>query len=606
MRLIHYTTLLPLFFCGTILRAQLPTSCNGTASAIACDITCISCNFNGFTGSTEGYPSGVAPEFCGTVENVQWLGFIAGATNATFTITPSNCVNGDGVQVALYTDCTLPPLACDKGEFGAAAIPASISVEMTVGANYYLLIDGFAGDQCEFTVTVSPPEAVFQPPLGTAQIITGPTAMCPNSTAQFQVQPVAGAAAYIWTGPPGTMFDSMPSPATILGADGLTVEAILGSVGGQICVQAANACETNPACSASLDITILDDSHRPRITADTVASLTCTGEPLPLDVSVVADGSYIADWTLTDSVGHFASTTNSVRALVDSVGSYSLLVTDISNGCTSTTTIRVTEPELPSEVTTTVKNITCYGLINGKIVVESVERGTPPFLYDFDNQGLMPFGESTFIPAGEHSLMIEDALGCQWDTIFNVTQPDELLVVLEQDTSINLGEMLVLWDSSNVNYPARPVQWQLAIPDMGDTVNCAGCLVMPVRSFGFQLTVIDSNGCKATDAREIFVKNNRNVYFPNVFKPGAGESVNERFGPFCGNDVTGIPMFKVLDRWGQVVHERTDAAPNDYATYWDGKISSRPGNPGVYVFIAEVRFKNGELVKYRGDITLVR
>jgi hypothetical protein len=62
----------------------------------------------------------------------------------------------------------------------------------------------------------------------------------------------------------------------------------------------------------------------------------------------------------------------------------------------------------------------------------------------------------------------------------------------------------------------------------------------------------------------------------------------------------------VLDRWGQVVHERTDAAPNDYNTYWDGNIRNREGNPGVYIYVAEVQFRNGEVLKYKGDITLVR
>jgi hypothetical protein len=605
MRLIHRSILLLFLFCST-LRAQLPISCNGTASAIACETTCISCNFNGFSGSTEGYPSGIAPEFCGTVENVQWLGFIAGATQATFVITPSNCVNGDGVQVALYTDCNLPPIACDKGEMNGAGMPVSISTPLTLGANYYLLVDGYAGDQCSFTVSVSPSDAVFQPPLGTAQVITGPAAMCPNSTARFLVQPVVGAAAYIWTGPPGTLFDSLPSPATILGNDGLEVEVIIGSVGGKICVQAANACETNQPCAASVDLLVLDDSFRPKITTDTLTSLTCTGDPLPLNVKIIPNANIDLVWTLTDSVGHFVGNPNSIRALVDSIGSYSLLVTDWTNGCTSTASIRVTDPELPAGATTAIRHVTCYDLSNGKIGVDTVLSGTPPYLYSFDNHALTIIPEANNLPAGEHALLIQDALGCEWDTVFVLQQPDELLVALFSDTTINLGESLVLWDSSVVNYPARPVRWNLTIPEMGDTIHCAGCPAMPVHSFRFVLMVNDSNGCKASDIRQVTVMNNHHVYFPNIFKPGISESVNERFGPFCGDDVTGIPLFLVLDRWGQVVHERTDAAPNDYTTYWDGNIRSRPGNPGVYIYLAEVRFKNGEVLKYRGDITLLR
>ncbi len=602
--LIYIITCL-LFFAKTA-NAQLPAACNGTASAIACDITCISCNFNGFSGSTEGYPSGVAPEFCGTVENVQWLGFIAGATTAKFIITPSNCVNGNGVQVALYNDCTLPPLACDKGEMGGDNLPVSIEVPMTVGDNYYLLVDGYAGDQCQFTVTVDPPSAVFEPPLGVAQIVTGPAQLCPNVTAEYQVQPVSGASAYIWTGPPGTLFDSMPSPATILAIDGLSVDVTIGTVGGQICVQAANACSENAPCAASTSVAVLDDSARPKFVADTLVSLPCVEGAVPLMVEVIPGVNTAFQWSITDSVGSIAGTTDALRLLVDSVGQYTLLATDIFTGCDASINIHVTEPVLPDSANIRIASVRCYGETNGGIVVNEVFSGTPPYLYALNGEVFKQLNSFDKLPAGNYDLVVQDAVGCEFDTTLTVPQPDELLVVLPADTLIELGQMLVLWDSSNVNYPQRPIRWQLIAPDMGDTTNCAGCLVMPIIAFNYALVVVDSNGCRARDERAIAMKTPQRTFVPNIFMPGSNESENTTFGPHGGQDVVLFKNFQVFDRWGQRLHERTNLTPYDSNNFWDGRIGIRPAPPGVYAYRVEALYKDGQLVVYTGDVTLVR
>jgi hypothetical protein len=595
-----------LLLSQTLVTAQLPNACNGTASAIACDITCISCNFNGFSGSTEGYPSGVAPEFCGTIENVQWLGFIAGAPQAKFIITPSNCINGDGLQVALYSDCMEPPLACDKGELGGGALSVAIDVDMLVGGNYYLLVDGYAGDQCQFTVTVDPPSAVFEPPLGVAQLLSGPTQLCPNVTAEFTVQPVSGASAYIWTGPPGTLFDSIPSPATILASDGLAVDVTIGGISGPICVQAANACNENPPCSASLDVMVLGDNARPQLVADTLVSLPCVAGSIPLQVEVFPGNNTSFQWSITDSIGSITGSTDVLNVLVDSVGQYTLLATDIFTRCTSEISIHVTEPVLPDSADIQIVGVRCYGEQNGSIAIPEVFSGTPPYVYALNGAPFRQFSIFDNLTAGTYDLVVQDALGCEFDTTLNISQPDELLVVLQADTSVELGEMLVLWDSSNVNYPQRPIQWQLMLPNIGDTTNCAGCFVMPIHSFKYTLAVMDANGCRALDDRTVVVQTLRRTYVPNVFMPDSEDSGNALFGPFGGPDVALFRTFQVFDRWGQLLHDRTALLPNDAQGFWDGRIANRAAPPGMYVYRLEVAYKDGEILRYEGDVTLVR
>lgn len=241
-----------LLSCVGLLKAQVPDPCpsNSDPPADDCSTACIYCNFNGMMSQTTGYTQGFAPGFCGTIENDQWLGFIAGAASATFTATPNNCTNGDGIQIALYADCSSNPIACNGGSSGGAGNPVSITAALSPGTNYFLLIDGYAGDQCNFSITVAPPAAVQAPPVGPISAIAGPAQVCPGATVTYSVPDVTGAGAYIWTGPPGTLFNGMPTPATITDLDGgSSVQVTFGAQGGQICVQAVNSCfQGNTVC----------------------------------------------------------------------------------------------------------------------------------------------------------------------------------------------------------------------------------------------------------------------------------------------------------------------------------------------------------------------
>jgi hypothetical protein len=220
----------------------------GQAPADDCSDACIYCNFNGLVSSTTGYTSGPANGFCGSIENDQWLGFIAGASSATFTATPLNCTNGDGIQMALYDDCNGVPIDCNGGQGGGGSIPVLLSdVPLVPGTNYFLLVDGFGGDQCTFSITVDPPIAVIAPPLGSnIGPIQGPGAVCPGAVVTYSVPPVANAGAYTWTVPSGWLINGLPSPQQVLAGDGgNSVQITFGSSGGQICVKATNSCYSN-------------------------------------------------------------------------------------------------------------------------------------------------------------------------------------------------------------------------------------------------------------------------------------------------------------------------------------------------------------------------
>ncbi|HRI58848.1 MAG TPA: hypothetical protein PK228_03970, partial [Saprospiraceae bacterium] len=149
----------------TAIIAQAPPTCpsGNIPAADNCQDACIYCNLTSYTGTTIGYTNGVAAGFCGTIESEQWLGFVAGASVATITVMPSNCFLGNGVQVAIYDDCLGTPIpnGCNMGTFGGGNTPVSVTVGLTPNTVYYLMVDSWAGDLCDFTINVSPPGAAI-------------------------------------------------------------------------------------------------------------------------------------------------------------------------------------------------------------------------------------------------------------------------------------------------------------------------------------------------------------------------------------------------------------------------------------------------------------
>lgn len=588
------------------LYAQLPGACgSGFLPATACEDACILCNFNGYSGSTTGFPSGPAVDFCGTVENVQWVGFIAGATTATFTITPSNCSDGNGVQVALYADCMSAPMACDKGEADGGNLPVSITATLIPGYNYFLLIDGYAGDQCDFTIAVDPPEAVYEPPLGVVGAVSGPTKLCPGGSGQFYIQEVFGASAYIWDGPPGTLVNGDSVPVTVAGKAGTLVTVTIGNQPGAICVQAANSCEVNPPCTGSLNVELLDDSYRPQLEADTTDHLPCSGAPLRLRPDITPEqGNYLFAWT-ADSSGHIRTDTSLWFVEVDKTGRYTFRVTDLNNGCSSELNIGVAEPDTPRVGRWTLRHATCYGYRDGALHVDSMAGGQEPFLFSLGEEGLLgPSPDFRLLQAGDYTLFVEDSDGCAWDTTFQITQPDELLVTLDPDTTVLLGEPLELLRDRMLSDPDRVVQ-RLSNPADFTPMLCDTCMYKPLHSFKYAVTVLDSNGCKGADERTVLVDQTRRVFIPNAFRPEGGNG-NESFRIYGGDDLERVAVFRIFNQWGNLVHERYDFYPDDAASWWNGTYRGDKVGPGVFVYQVEVLFRDGEKEVLRGDVLVVR
>ena len=130
---------------------------------------------------------------------------------------------------------------------------------------------------------------------------------------------------YTWTSADGTITN---------GADGLMPE-IEGIGTYQLVIT-----NTTNGCSSTNSITIEQEIEEPIFTLIDPALLTCENE----ETSIFSDhenGNYTYEWTSPD--GNILSGEDSETVLVDQIGTYTLVITNIDNGCTATQSIDVSE-----------------------------------------------------------------------------------------------------------------------------------------------------------------------------------------------------------------------------------------------------------------------
>lgn len=110
---------------------------------------------------TSDTPGNLNSVFCGSIENNSWYSFIATSTTHTFNFSNiTNCNNNYGVQAQVY-NVTQDANGCCLNfssqsncyNPGTTAVGTVTATGLTIGVEYYLMVDGNAGDVCSFTVT---------------------------------------------------------------------------------------------------------------------------------------------------------------------------------------------------------------------------------------------------------------------------------------------------------------------------------------------------------------------------------------------------------------------------------------------------------------------
>lgn len=196
-----------------------------------------------------------------------------------------------------------------------------------------------------------------------------------------------------------------------------------------------------------------------------------------------------------------------------------------------------------------------------------------------------------------------DNYNCFQDTAFvTVAVGKYPTIKLEDDKVLPTGTQLAL-NSSVTNGPIVTWIWTPSAD-----LNCNNC-PLPVATIKnnvcYTVTASNMYHCKASDT--ICIKTfceGTQVFIPNAFTPD-GDGINDVL-MVRGTGIKTVRSFRIFNRWGQIVFEKTNVTPNDPSQGWDGKINGNPASPEVYVYTCEVVCENGVSYTYKGNIAILK
>lgn len=340
----------------------------------------------------------------------------------------------------------------------------------------------------------------------------------------------------------------------------------------------------------------------PSISA-TSTDILCAGQTNGTATASVVGGNapYTYQWS-----DIFQSTTSSITGL--SQGNYMVTVTD-GNGCTDDTTVAVIQPA-PIVVQLTAWDDTC-GWGNGAIQAVML-GGTGPYEYAWStiadsasifSEDVTPSGWNTNLSAGDYSVVVTDAGGCQTSgeaSVGLIAPP--IAAFTTRSFAEELTDATVVFDNESQN--AVSYEWHLGNEDVSYEEN-------PVYDYGIGgvhlVMLIAENdpryGCTDTTFGYVEVAPFVTFYVPNAFTPD-GDGKNDTWGPKGTNFEFESYNMQVFDRWGQLIWQ-TDNPDK----YWDGNDPStlEEVKQGMYVYQASIHhFNTFEPKIINGTVMLYR
>ncbi|WP_343634475.1 gliding motility-associated C-terminal domain-containing protein [Fluviicola sp.] len=431
---------------------ELNGYCGNTSSSYAVDTWSQSCGFLGL------FDCGLSGEFCGSIENNSFLSFVASSSSITFNCWVYNSTYGDGIQIMIFSanNCsgTVTSYYCSQLAPSAGSQTVSAS-GLTPGNTYYIMIDGFAGDVCDYTFAAT--SGVSIP----VDINPANSTICVGESVSLTA--TGGGGTYTWNASPDLSTTSGASvTATPPSTPGTYTYTVSSSTGNSLCPSSASATATivvNP-CGCS-------------VTATNSGNVCAGTGTINLFATTITGATY--SWTGPN--GFTSSAQNPASVPVPATpGTYTFTVDVTDNGsvCSSTTTVTVYA--LPA-VDAGAAIAVCAG---GSVTLS----GTGAQTYSWDNGAtngvsFVPLSNQTYTVTGT------DANGCQNTDQVTLTVNPLPVISAGLPQSICLGEVITLAGSG-----AQTYVWSNSVTN--------GLSFIPGATQTYTVTGTDANGCSNT------------------------------------------------------------------------------------------------------------
>lgn len=250
---------------------------------------------------------------------------------------------------------------------------------------------------------------------------------------------------------------------------------------------------TKDGCTSS-DKVIVDVNASPAANAGPDKTITCEATQVRLDGSKSASGVLIRyQWTELDD-GRIISGNTTASPVVNRPGNYSLLVSNIITGCSSTDQVNVSGIEPVEVFSIQLLEVRCYGEATGSATL-TLRGGQPPYQYNWSNGGTTNMVRG--LKGGTYTVTVSDQSTCRDTLSIEIVQPEPvkvtnirvipaptgntggidisvaggsppydfrwfkgstLLSATEDLTGIGIGEYIVeVYDANNCSYRSDPI-----------------------------------------------------------------------------------------------------------------------------------------------------
>lgn len=429
---------------------ELNGYCGNTSSTYTVNTWSQSCGFLGLSDC------GLTGEFCGSIENNSFLTFVASSSSITFNCWVYNSTNGDGIQIMIFSanNCsgTVHSYYCSQLLPSSSAQTVSAS-GLTPGNTYYIMIDGFAGDVCDYTFAANTGVAI---PVDVTPVTS---TICAGQSVTLTA--TGGNGVYNWTASPN-----------LSGTTGSTVTATPPSTPGTY-TYTVNSSGGNPLCPSSTSATatiVVNSCGGCTVTAGNSGDV-CQGTPtFNLTASNVAG----ATWNWVGPNGFSSNVQNPANVPVPAAaGSYTYTVTATVAGtpCTSTTTIVVN----PTPTINAPLSTICIGGTTTLTGSGTAHASTPWASSNTSVATVSSSGVVTAVSAGTTTITYMNSGGC--------TATQSITVVSLPTAAISGSTTICSGQNASITFTGTPnatVTYQDGGPNQTIVLDAAGNGTLPV------------------------------------------------------------------------------------------------------------------------------
>ncbi len=440
-------------------------------------------------------PGGVGAPNCDVrIDNNSWIKFTASNTSVTLTVNISNCWVGNypsgGIQMQIFSGtncCSFTPVSDFKEGSSQLTITAN---NLTIGQDYYLMIDGFAGDICDYTIQAT----------GGVQftdISATSTSICIGQSVTLTAP--SGASSYLWSPGGQTTQSIVVTPATTM----TYICEVTGVCGNKQTLQKTIVVNPLPTISVSNNSPI------------------CQGSTLNL----TASGGSTYSWSGPNGFTSTQQNPSIPNASTTNGGTYTVTVTTAA-GCTGTSTTNVTVNPAPSTPTVTATaNTICLGQ---STTINASGSGASSFqVYNASSGGTMlgttPYTVSSTATT-TYYVQAVSAQGCvnQGGRVpITITVNPVPSASASSNSGICAGQTLQLSASGGTSY-----SWSGPNGFSSNQQNPSISNATTAASGNYTVTVYNSYGCSATATTNAVVNSLPNATASSNSAVCAGQTLN--------------------------------------------------------------------------------